>query len=62
MLIILVALWAGHAAAAVCGAISPLALPITDTAVDPKIPDSLMRGVLAKIGTPPQNIIVLPWP
>jgi hypothetical protein len=57
-----VALWVGRALGAACGTASPMALPITDTAVDPNIPDSLMRGIPARIGTPPQNIVVLPWP
>jgi hypothetical protein len=39
-----------------------MALPITDTVVDPTIPGSLMRGIPAQIGTPPQDIVVLPWP
>ncbi len=62
-IIFFIALWAGRAAAAVCNnTVSPLALPITDIVVDPSIPNSLMRGIPAKIGTPPQNIVVMPWP
>jgi hypothetical protein len=38
----------------------PLAFPITDVQVDPAVPNSLMRGVAARIGTPAQNIIVFP--
>ncbi|SPQ19645.1 f58b5868-3b7f-4eaf-9a50-02c158bc32bc [Thermothielavioides terrestris] len=34
----------------------------THIAVDPSIPDSLMRGIPSRIGTPPQHIVVLPWP
>ncbi|KAK3305986.1 uncharacterized protein B0T15DRAFT_485463 [Chaetomium strumarium] len=60
---LLIALWAERALGSACDTpASPIALPITDIAVDPNIPDSLMRGVQAKIGTPPQNIVVLPWP
>lgn len=40
---------------------TPLALPITDVQVLPSIPDSFMRGIPARIGTPPQDIVLLPW-
>ncbi|KAM7194042.1 Aspartic peptidase domain containing protein [Naviculisporaceae sp. PSN 640] len=40
---------------------SPLALPITDVQVLPSVGDSFMRGIPARIGTPPQDIVVLPW-
>ncbi|CAJ2503101.1 Uu.00g104950.m01.CDS01 [Anthostomella pinea] len=45
-----------------CDDIRPLQLPIKDIQVLPKIPDSFMRGIQASIGTPPQDIVVLPWP
>ncbi len=38
------------------------AVPITDLVVDPAVPDSLMRGIHAKIGIPGQNIVLAPWP
>ncbi|KAK4234449.1 aspartic peptidase domain-containing protein [Achaetomium macrosporum] len=59
---LIIALWAEHGLGGACNTTtSPIALPITDTVVDPKIPDSLMRGIPAKIGTPSHNIVVLPW-
>ncbi|KAI1171737.1 aspartic peptidase domain-containing protein [Nemania sp. FL0916] len=45
-----------------CGDIKPLAFPITDIQILSDNPQSLTKGVLAGIGTPPQNIAVLPWP
>ncbi|GKT45017.1 uncharacterized protein ColSpa_05198 [Colletotrichum spaethianum] len=39
----------------------PVALPIQDVQVDPDIPNSFMRGIPAKIGTPAQDIVMLPW-
>lgn len=62
MLILFIALWAGRALGATCDMVLPMALPITDVIVDPSIPGSFMRGVPAKIGTPPQDIVVMPWP
>lgn len=61
---LLVAIWAGRALADVCGAASPspLAFPIKDVAIDPEIPDSLVRGIPARVGTPAQDIVMLPWP
>ena len=44
-----------------CGSGTPIAFPIADIQVDPSIPDSLMKGIAAKIGTPPQTIVMLPW-
>ncbi|KAI2625072.1 acid protease [Hypoxylon sp. NC1633] len=41
---------------------SPFQLPVRDVQVVPDIPDSFMRGIAATIGTPPQNIVLLPWP
>lgn len=63
---LLVALWV-HAhiqdvSGAACPSASPMAFPITDVAIDPNIPDSLMRGIPARVGTPPQSIVMLPWP
>ncbi|KAI9166491.1 hypothetical protein HJFPF1_02593 [Paramyrothecium foliicola] len=40
----------------------PIELPIRDIQVLPDIKDSLMKGVAAKVGTPPQNLVLLPWP
>lgn len=57
----LVALRAGHAAAAACGSAEPLVFPITDIQVDPTVRDSFMKGIPAKIGNPPQSIVMLPW-
>ncbi|KAH6848017.1 aspartic peptidase domain-containing protein [Chaetomium sp. MPI-CAGE-AT-0009] len=62
MLTLFIALWAGRALGATCNTPVPIALPITDVIVDPSIPGSFMRGVPAKIGTPPQDIVVMPWP
>ncbi|KAK3293754.1 aspartic peptidase domain-containing protein [Chaetomium fimeti] len=62
MLTFFIALWAGRAFGATCDTAAPMALPITDVIVDPSIPGSFMRGVPAKIGTPPQDIVVMPWP
>lgn len=53
------AVWARHGLGATCG--SPLALPITDVQVVPSIPNSFMKGIPTKIGTPPQDIVLLPW-
>ncbi|KAL0932282.1 uncharacterized protein CTRU02_213235 [Colletotrichum truncatum] len=41
--------------------VEPVALPIQDVQVDPKTPNSFMRGIPAKVGTPPQDIVMLPW-
>ncbi|KAH9239395.1 hypothetical protein K456DRAFT_1745551 [Colletotrichum gloeosporioides 23] len=41
--------------------VEPVALPIQDVQVDPNVPDSYMRGIPAKLGTPSQNIVMLPW-
>ena len=56
----LLAAWALHVRAT-RGSGAPIALPITDVQVVPSISDSLMKGIPAKIGTPPQNIVLLPW-
>ncbi|KAI2605960.1 acid protease [Hypoxylon fragiforme] len=45
-----------------CDDIEPFQLPIKDVQVLPEIPNSLMRGIAATVGTPPQNIVLLPWP
>lgn len=39
----------------------PLVLPIKDVQVHPDIDDSFMKGIPAKIGNPPQNIVLMPW-
>jgi len=39
----------------------PIALPLRDVLVDLGISDSYMRGIPAKVGTPPQDIAMLPW-
>jgi len=39
----------------------PIALPLKDVVVDPRIPGSFMRGVPAVLGSPPQPIVLLPW-
>ena len=39
----------------------PIALPLRDVLVDSGISDSYMRGIPAKVGTPPQDIVMLPW-
>ncbi|KAK3293761.1 aspartic peptidase domain-containing protein [Chaetomium fimeti] len=60
---VIIAAWAGWSLAAECPEPpSPLTLPITDTQVDPGVPGSLMRGIPVEIGTPPQKLVVLPWP
>lgn len=41
--------------------VEPVALPIQDVQVDPNVPDSYMRGIPAKLGTPSQDIVMLPW-
>ncbi|KAK1830852.1 aspartic peptidase domain-containing protein [Podospora conica] len=44
-----------------CGSAVPVAFPITDVQTDPAAANSFMRGIPAKIGTPPQDIVMLPW-
>ncbi|KAI1018512.1 hypothetical protein LB503_005641 [Fusarium chuoi] len=39
----------------------PLVLPLQDVQVLPDVADSFMKGIPAKIGTPPQNLVLLPW-
>ena len=41
--------------------VKPIALPLKDVAVDPRIPGSFMRGIPARLGSPPQSIVLLPW-
>ncbi|KAL2131438.1 hypothetical protein VTI74DRAFT_5107 [Chaetomium olivicolor] len=57
---LVIAIWAVCTLGKTCPI--PLALPITDVQVDPAIPDSIMRGIPARIGTPAQNIVMVPWP
>ncbi|KAJ8130410.1 hypothetical protein O1611_g3216 [Lasiodiplodia mahajangana] len=45
-----------------CGDIEPLAFPITDIQILPDNSESLTKGILASVGTPPQDIVFLPWP
>ena len=52
------ALWASSVLGQECG---PVAFPITDVRTDPAVANSLMKGIPAKIGTPPQDIVMLPW-
>jgi hypothetical protein len=39
----------------------PLSLPIRDVQILPNVKNSLMTGIPAKIGSPEQNIVLLPW-
>ncbi|KAF5538497.1 hypothetical protein FMEXI_9366 [Fusarium mexicanum] len=39
----------------------PLVLPLQDVQVLPDVANSFMKGIPAKIGTPPQNVVLLPW-
>lgn len=39
----------------------PLVLPLQDVQVLPDVSDTFMKGIPAEIGTPPQNIVLLPW-
>ncbi|KAF5673882.1 peptidase aspartic [Fusarium heterosporum] len=51
-------------ASAICASpcdIDPLSLPIRDTQVLPNVKKSLMTGIPAKIGSPEQDIVLLPW-
>ncbi|KAH8819858.1 aspartic peptidase domain-containing protein [Xylogone sp. PMI_703] len=43
-----------------CGS-KVVSLPLKDVQVLPDIENSLMRGIPAKVGTPSQDIVVLPW-
>ncbi|KAI2473152.1 acid protease [Annulohypoxylon bovei var. microspora] len=45
-----------------CEEISPFQVSIRDIQVIPETPNSLMKGIAATVGTPPQNIVLLPWP
>lgn len=38
-----------------------VSLPIEDVQVIPDVEGSFTYGISASIGTPPQNIVVLPW-
>ncbi|KAH6950765.1 aspartic peptidase domain-containing protein [Fusarium avenaceum] len=49
-----------EAIASSCDA-EPLVLPIRSVQVYPDIKDSYMIGIPAEIGTPPQNLVLLPW-
>jgi hypothetical protein len=57
---LVLALEAASVLAADCA--SPLSFPITTKQIDPKVPDSIMRGIAVKIGTPEQTILVNAWP
>ncbi|KAH7182013.1 aspartic peptidase domain-containing protein [Fusarium sp. MPI-SDFR-AT-0072] len=39
----------------------PLVLPLQDVQVLLDVSDSFMKGIPAEIGTPPQNLVLLPW-
>jgi hypothetical protein len=39
----------------------PLSLPIRDVQILPNVKKSLMTGIPAKIGSPEQSIVLLPW-
>ncbi|KAI1760425.1 acid protease [Hypoxylon sp. FL1150] len=45
-----------------CEEVSPFQLPIKDVQVLPNISESFMRGISLSVGTPPQDIVLLPWP
>ncbi|KAI1452190.1 acid protease [Annulohypoxylon moriforme] len=45
-----------------CDETSPIQVPIRDVQVLPDVPNSFMKGIAASVGTPPQNIVLLPWP
>jgi len=62
MSILSVILFVGGALGNSCPDSTPLSLPISDVQIRPDISQSLVRGVAATIGTPPQNIALLPWP
>ena len=40
----------------------PLVLPLQDVQVNATVADSFMTGIPAQVGTPPQDIVLLPWP
>lgn len=37
------------------------ALPLKDVLVDPNIENSYVMGIPATVGTPEQNVVLLPW-
>ncbi|RSL57000.1 hypothetical protein CEP51_014314 [Fusarium floridanum] len=39
----------------------PLSLPIRDVQVLPNVEKSLMKGIPTKLGSPTQNVVLLPW-
>lgn len=45
-----------------CGNSTPLHLPLRDVQVLSDVQGSYMRGISAKIGTPEQDIVLIPWP
>lgn len=47
-------------AASICDA-EPLVLTIQDVQVLPDVQDSYMKGIAAQIGSPVQDIVLLPW-
>lgn len=49
-----------EAIASSCDA-EPLVLHLRDVQVLPDVPNSFMKGIPAEIGTPPQNLVLLPW-
>lgn len=40
----------------------PISLALTDVQVLPKVKGSFMRGIRTTIGSPGQEIVMLPWP
>lgn len=59
--LLVLAAWTRSALAQDCGSAVPVAFPITDVQTDPAVANSLMRGIPAKVGTPAQDIVMLPW-
>lgn len=55
-----VVLFMQGALASSCDA-EPLVLPIRDIQVLSENKESYMRGIAAQVGTPPQNLVLLPW-
>lgn len=45
-----------------CGEAGLFQLPIRDVQVLPNVSDSFMKGIALSVGTPPQDIVLLPWP
>jgi hypothetical protein len=39
----------------------PIVLPIRDVQVLSDVKDSFMKGIAAKVGSPEQDVVLLPW-